>query len=278
VPIQDDLTTDARRAGMLRKRAYELAVSDDVSKSTQPQDSDQFWDAQPCGGFRSFDERASARYRRDPWLLHGLAAIAGHSDIVEIGCGQGTDALTICRLMQAGGRYRAFDHSQESLASARSALEEVRGRLSVVPELARANALRLPINDGNVECVYSCGVIHHIDDTEGALAEIWRILRPGGHCRIAIYRTVSPKVAAAHVLRGAQRIIDRITGRKNSVLRILEGLSWDMPDGTTMVRECFGVPILKSYTERAVRRLFADFHVNRITPHGYLWLIEAEKP
>lgn len=245
-------------------------------ETTQSNRSNSFWNTSPCGGFASFEERAAVRYARDPWLPAVLKKVSGFKQIVEVGCGQGTDALTVCKMLAPGADYRGFDPSEESVASAEGAREQV-SNIAVMPEFTRANALSLPVADGSSDCVYSCGVIHHIDNTEGALAEIRRILGPNGKAFIAIYRTASPKVAGAHVLRGIQTAIDKITRRERTVLRFLEKMGWDMPDGTTMVRECFGVPILKSYTRSGVENLFRDFSIDAIEPHGYLWMISATK-
>ena len=54
-------------------------------------------------------------------------------------------------------------------------------------ELRVADAESLPFGDGEFDLVYSWGVIHHTPDTERALAEIRRVLRPGGEARIMLY-------------------------------------------------------------------------------------------
>ena len=239
--------------------------------------SARFWDGAPCGRGNSLEERSATRFKREPWLPALLSEVAKHNDIVEVGCGQGTDALWICRSMRPGGNYRALDHSEQSLASARAAFAE--GTVtSVKPVFCREDALALSMPDNSVACVYSCGVIHHIDDTEGAVAEIHRILQPGGHCYVMIYRTASPKLLVAHLLRGLQSIIDKLTRRTHSLLRAAEFLGLDKMDGTTMVRECFGVPVLKSYTKAGARRLFAHFEIVSIESRGFLWLVEARRP
>jgi len=239
--------------------------------------SARFWDGAPCGRGDSFADRSATRFKREPWLPALLSEVAKHNDIVEVGCGQGTDALWICKSMRPGGHYRALDHSEQSLASARAACAEV-ATAPVTPDFSRADALALPMPDNSVACVYSCGVIHHIDDTEGAAAEIHRILRPGGHCYVMIYRTSSPKLLVAHVLRGVQSVADTLTRRKHSLLQAAEFFGIDKIDGTTMVRECFGVPVLKSYTKEGARRLFSQFEIISVNPRGFLWLVEARKP
>lgn len=239
--------------------------------------SARFWDGAPCGRGDSFEERSATRFKREPWLPALLSDVAKYDDIVEVGCGQGTDALWICKSMRPGGRYRALDHSEQSLASARAACAEI-AAIPVTPVFSREDALALPMPDNSVACVYSCGVIHHIDDTEGAAAEIHRILQPGGRCYVMIYRTTSPKLLAAHLLRGVQSIVDTLTRRKQSLLRAAEVLGLDRVDGTTMVRECFGVPVLKSYTKAGARQLFSQFDIVSVSARGFLWLVEARKP
>ena len=67
--------------------------------------SAKFWDGAPCGRGDSFEERSATRFKREPWVPALLREVATHSDIVEVGCGQGTDALSICKSMRPGGRY-----------------------------------------------------------------------------------------------------------------------------------------------------------------------------
>ncbi len=45
-----------------------------------------------------------------------------------------------------------------------------------------------------------------------------------------------------------------------------------------MLRECFGVPVLKSYTSAGVRTLCRDFRIDCVSAHGYLWAISLTKP
>jgi SAM-dependent methyltransferase len=54
-------------------------------------------------------------------------------------------------------------------------------------ECLQADILALPLADGVFDFVYSLGVLHHLADTESALRELVRKLRPGGRIRVYLY-------------------------------------------------------------------------------------------
>jgi ubiquinone/menaquinone biosynthesis C-methylase UbiE len=194
-----------------------------------------------------------------------------------VGCGQGTDALQICRVLKPGSTYFGIDYSSGSIASARSAIHEA-SPLSVQPVFEQGDACSLPFDDGSFDAVYSMGVLHHVDDTEKAIAEVFRVLRSGGTAYVALYNSTSIKLKAAHALRAIQGAIDKMAGAKNSLL----ALARLVPERLfgTMFIECFGVPVLKSYTIAEMMRLFGRFNVERCERVGHMnsfWFIEAKK-
>ena len=70
----------------------------------------QFWNLSPCGAQESFVARVEHRYRMEPWIPVQLKAIAArHHDILEVGCGQGTDGLVLCSLLRDGATYLGLD-------------------------------------------------------------------------------------------------------------------------------------------------------------------------
>jgi ubiquinone/menaquinone biosynthesis C-methylase UbiE len=271
-----------------------------VKNSDTLEKTAEFWNSTPCDGQGAFDARAKFRYGKEPWLLSHIQKIAkAHRRIVEIGCGQGTDAITFCKLLPVDGEYHGVDYSEESLRSARSALEESRADLNVIPKFSRENAEALTFHDSSLECIYSMGVLHHTPDTRKAISEVHRVLKPGGSAYIILYRTASPKLLAAHALRGVQRAIDRTFGADRSIYRLSRRTFLTKPFGTA-IEECFGVPVLRSYTHQQILRLFSDFssvevsshgaglpplpfHLNELleprqqNPIGYFWLVSCRK-
>jgi len=258
-----------------------------------------FWDTHPCDGQDNYAQRRKLRYGKEPWVLDKVEEVARrHAHIVEIGCGQGTDAITLCTLLPPAGSYRGIDLSEASLASARAAADEVGDRLRVVPHFAPGNAEALPFEDASIECVYSMGVLHHTPDTEAAIDEIHRVLEPGGTAYLFLYRTWGLKVLAAHMLRFVQRQLGRVIPGEPIFFRLASRFPNQKALGTVLL-EGAGVPILTSYTRGELEKLLRRFELRRLetfglglptasmnqalarlqkNPLGYFWYVEIEKP
>lgn len=258
-----------------------------------------FWDETPCDGQDTYATRATFRYAKEPWLLPLLQDVASkHREILEVGCGQGTDAVTICRYLERGSQYTGVDMSAASIARAQAASAEMLVRLSVQPTFAVENAERLSFPDGRFACVLSVGALHHSENTEQAIAEVRRVLAPGGTAYVLLYRTLAPKLLGTHALRGVQRGLDAVLGTDRVLYRLARRIKLNEEGLGTMIYEGFGVPILRSYTRSGMQTLFKDFSSMRLTaygvglppaswfsaldrlrsnPLGYLWLAEARK-
>jgi ubiquinone/menaquinone biosynthesis C-methylase UbiE len=101
------------------------------------------------------------------------AAPPGGAAWLEIGCGTG--ALTATILAQAVPRtILSIDQSADFIAYARSAIDDPRARFEV------ADALTLPAAGASIDVVASALVVNFIADRPAALAEMQRLLKPGG--------------------------------------------------------------------------------------------------
>ena len=56
----------------------------------------------------------------------------------------------------------------------------------------QASADNLPIKDCSIDFVYCWGVLHHTENPQKTLTELWRVLRPGGTLAIWVYPRNSP--------------------------------------------------------------------------------------
>jgi 2-polyprenyl-3-methyl-5-hydroxy-6-metoxy-1,4-benzoquinol methylase len=95
---------------------------------------------------------------------------------LDVGCGQGWYAIEMAR---KGYRMSAFDQSAGQVELARRHAAEQ----AVAVDFTAIDAAAMPFADQSFDFAYSINVIHHIVDLETrqrALAEIIRVLRPGG--------------------------------------------------------------------------------------------------
>jgi SAM-dependent methyltransferase len=100
-----------------------------------------------------------------------LRTSPGSALIVDIGCGDGLAAAVAARL-NPGHRFVGVDWSAAALRQART-----RG-LTVVRAGVEGSGLPLP--SASADVVIMSEVIEHLVDTDSALDEAFRILKPGG--------------------------------------------------------------------------------------------------
>lgn len=95
---------------------------------------------------------------------------------LEIGCGRGAGA-SIIREQFSPAYLCATDLDPMMM---RRALRYLHGQHRQGIFFCAADALRLPLPDSVFDAVFGFGVLHHIPHWQGALAEIARVLKPGG--------------------------------------------------------------------------------------------------
>ena len=109
-------------------------------------------------------------------LLHGDTAYPAGSRVLEAGCGVGAQTLTLSRSSPEAS-FECMDISAESLIAARRMAAS--RRLTNVA-FRQGDIYRLPYRDGSFEHVFICFVLEHLSDPPRALAELRRVLKPGG--------------------------------------------------------------------------------------------------
>jgi len=106
-----------------------------------------------------------------------LASLEG-CRVLDAGCGMGRHARHVAPFAQ---QVIAVDFSRAIDAAARNTADV--GNVDCV----QADLLALPLADGSFDFAYSLGVLHHLAETERALAGLVRKVRPGGRLRVYLY-------------------------------------------------------------------------------------------
>jgi SAM-dependent methyltransferase len=217
----------------------------------------QHWQSEPCESRfgrttadrrKFFEEIDSSRWETSPFI-HGFARFdeGAGKRVLEVGLGSGSDFMQWAR---RGARLWGRDLTQASvdLIRERLALE------GLAADVALGDVEALEFEDGFFDLVYSYGVIHHTPDTPRAIAEIHRVLKPGGVARIMIYHARGMSVFFEWLLFGP------LSGKPFRSAR----------DVMFHHNESLGTKI---YTRREARDLFAVFgkvNLRTVVDHGDL--------
>ena len=113
---------------------------------------------------------------------HAIGPIPAGAIVIDIGCGAGTDLLLAARRVGATGVAIGVDMTEAmrrraTQGASASGLDNV--------DVRSGDATRLPVDDRSIDAVISNGVLNLVPEKVLAIAEIARVLKPGGRVQIA---------------------------------------------------------------------------------------------
>lgn len=247
-----------------------------------------FWQANPCGtefaegeiGTREFFNALERHRYQTEWHIPGAVNFPRwrDSEVLEVGCGLGTDAINFAR---RGARYTGVDLTEASIELVRTRFE-LEG---LTANLRVADAEALPFADDSFDLVYSHGVLHHTPDTQRAINEVHRVLKPGGTAMVMLYHKNSYNYwANIMTLRRIEvrmlgfdwgpGLVHRLTGEDESRLHELQRIY--RRDGSRLLSseeflnqntDGAGNPLARAYTRREALTMFNRFREVRTELH-----------
>ncbi len=150
------------------------------------------------------ENRGGFKYWDSSWETEGVQSFSLHTDIIEdakwryfvddlkgysgrsleVGCGSGHFSALL-----ADRGFEAFllDYSPAAILCARNSFTALKGRER--KRYILGNALALPISDGKMDVVLSCGTLEHFQNPIEPIKEMVRVLREGG----LFYSDICPK-------------------------------------------------------------------------------------
>ncbi len=182
---------------------------------------------------------------------------------LEVGCGTG---LILERVARFAAGAKGIDLSPGMLAKAKA-----RGL-----DVALASATELPIADASVDVAYSFKVLAHVPDIAKAMAEMARVVRPGGWVLAEFYnarslrrlvKAVKPPSAVSETTHD-EHVYTRYDDARAIESYLPDSLEWVTTRGIrviTPVAAVLRVPLVGSAVRWAEHRL-ADLPVAR--DHG----------
>jgi SAM-dependent methyltransferase len=224
--------------------------------STQKQQVHDFWNAASCGenlyldgsNRAAYQAQAQARYALEPYILDFARFEQSTGQrVLEIGVGLGADHQ---RFAEAGADLFGIDLTERAIEHTSRRMAE----FGLSSDLRVGDAEHLSFPDGFFDRVYSWGVLHHTPATPEAIAEVRRVLKPGGTASIMIYHKWS--------------MVGMMLWLRYALLGLRPWMSLDR-----IFSEYLESPGTKAYSVPAARRLFDEWSsvtISTVLGHGDL--------
>lgn len=214
------------------------------------EDVREFWERHPVAGdpddyatrydyFRAVDNLREAS-DGEPYALsdriHGYASATGKR-VLDYGCGHG---YVLAHYARNGATVVGVDVTDRAVELSRERF----ALLGLDGTFVRGDGATVPAESDSFDVVCSMGVLHHIPEPQRVVAELARVLRPGGQLIVMVYNRRSFRY---HVTFRARRRFGPEPFRGRSLAEQV-----NMNDG-------IGNPLGRVYSREELRTLLAAF-------------------
>lgn len=139
----------------------------------------------PPGTHEFFQQLDEYRYDKLNYLPR-LVDFNGYKgkQLLEVGCGAGIDLV---RFARGGAQVTGIDLSKTAIDLAHQNFEQRQQDA----DLRLMNGECMQFADNTFDVVYAHGVLQYTADSEKMIAEIYRVLKPGGEAILMVYNRIS---------------------------------------------------------------------------------------
>jgi ubiquinone/menaquinone biosynthesis C-methylase UbiE len=193
-------------------------------------------------------------------------------DVVDVGCGVGAIALDVAARV-APGRVLGVDADAGQIETARASAAE-RGAENASFEVG--SVYELPVADASADVVYANAVLFYVPDRPRALAELRRVLKPGGLAAVVDdYLSVVVLAPELPAMARAPELFERIVAREGGDTRYSANLRRLLLDaGFARTRGVAHAP--ETYGDAESTRWFAEFAAGLFSAASTREVIVAE--
>lgn len=206
--------------------------------------------------------------------------IAPGTRVIDVGCGAGRHSFEAYR---RGADIIAFDQNAEDLAGVQTMFEAM-ATVGEAPAGATArtvcgDALALPYPDNHFDIVIASEILEHVPADDQAIAELARVLKPGGDLVVTVPRWLPERVCWAlsteyhsneggHVrIYRADELRDKIAGRglrfvRSSHVHALHAPYWWLKCAVGVNNE--NNPLVRAYHKMLVWDMMSRPAVTRV--------------
>lgn len=192
-----------------------------------------------------------AIFHQWPAKIVSAAGIADTDDVLDVGCGTG---ILTREVVKHAGNTTGFDLSESMLSVARKVCPEATFR--------QGNVLDLPFDDASFDAVVSAFMLMFVPDPKQAIAQMRRVLRPGGRIVASVWQELSSNPVYDALVESIRDVVDD---------KAAESLAWPFTMGATeTLKDVFTIEGLNDvavsahdgYADFPSVEVFVDIEIN----------------